>query len=63
MALALATVMEYFSDELSVVKKGEQHLNSNDIMHFTQSGTTFNAKVLASMRIVQYEVEVHVIYI
>jgi len=58
MALRLSTVFEKFEDEFSVLKKGELHLESDDISQFLFENGVAKAKVLASYKKCQYDVEV-----
>jgi uncharacterized Zn finger protein len=58
MALSFTAVFELFANELSVLKKGEKHLTSGDVLYFQQIGTSFLSKVRASMKKTEYNVEV-----
>jgi hypothetical protein len=58
MALSIASRMEFFSDEITVFKKGEKHMHSNDIKSFSQVGNVFSASISASMKKVAYDVQV-----
>ena len=54
----MSTIFELFQDELTVMKRGEQHLESNDLMEFRWDEGFVHAKVAASMKKCIYDVEV-----
>jgi hypothetical protein len=58
MALSFTAVFDHFKDEITVLKRGEQHLNSNDVTFFMQSDNLFTLKVKASMKKLEYTVKV-----
>ena len=57
MALSFTAVFDHFKDEITVLKRGEQHLNSNDVTFFMQSDNVFTMKVKASMKKLEYTVK------
>ena len=56
--ISLSAARSLFEDELAVFKRGEKHYDAVDIIQFEQQGTTFVAKVKASMRPITYDVSV-----
>ena len=58
MALSFTAVFDQFKDEITVLKRGEQHLNSNDVTYFLQADNIFTLKVKASMKKLEYTVKV-----
>lgn len=62
MAVSLSAIMEMFKDEVSILKKAENKLDSNHLTSITHDGelNVIRAQVMASMKKVQYNVEVSI---
>ena len=58
MAIAYTSIFSLFIDEFTVLKRGEQHLNSGDIVQFIKCDSHYTLKVRASMKKQEYTVEV-----
>jgi len=58
MAVSYSGIFLLFHDEFSVLNRGEQHLNSNDVIQFAKNDTHYTVKVRASMKKTDYTVEV-----
>lgn len=58
MAVTYSGIFSLFKDELTVLNRGEKHLNSNDVVYFNKIDTHYTCKVRASMKKIEYTVEV-----
>jgi len=58
MALTYSAILKIFEDEISVFERGEKHLHSTDVVQFSKSDDHYMLKVRASMKKIDYNVEV-----
>lgn len=58
MAVSFTSICRLFSDEISVLNRGEIHFKANDVVFFRKEDTHYVCKVRASMKKVEYTVEV-----
>jgi len=60
MAVSIYNIVEYFANEIKLVKRGENALNAGHVTNFTSDDSVgvVNAKVHSSMKNKLYDVEV-----
>jgi len=57
MVLTFSAIFELFKDELSVLKSGELHLNTNNVVLLEKLGGHSNFKIRASMKKFEHDVD------
>ena len=58
MEITYSAILKMFKDEISVFERGEKHLHSTDFVQFSKSDNHYMLKVRASMKKIDYNVEV-----